>query len=309
MNIWNNVNISSRITFSSGQNYKAEKTGAEDENKGKNQNVFKRDTSIGRQSHLELFESMQRRITVDDIIQYQDVESENYSMKVDDDLQSIALFSKEGKKLGYFSFSDLYERVDSNTGKSFLISEHTDMDYDVIIMDAELKEDLKQVCEGKSIRSEELIGYHVNTNAYTGIQYIVRNGEEGRGGRILIQSEIDEKRFQELSDLYASKYPNLVNSQEEAEVYADLEIRGLVNHLDTGILSMNCNGVSYDDNSDETKNWAIRFNESVYNLISRWFANSKQDMSKISSWNGVLDYIDYERIWSDRELKAGHLYQ
>ena len=38
------------------------------------------------------------------------------------------------------------------------------------------------------------------------IQYLVKDGEEGRGGKVLLQNEADRKRYEELADMYIDKY-------------------------------------------------------------------------------------------------------
>ena len=40
---------------------------------------------------------------------------------------------------------------------------------------------------------ETLQGFTLNTHSGTGIQYLVKDGEEGRGGKVLLQNEADRK--------------------------------------------------------------------------------------------------------------------
>ena len=108
-----------------------------------------------------------------------------------------------------------------------------------------------------SLDVETLQGFTLNTHSGTGIQYLVKDGEEGRGGKVLLQNEADRKRYEELAEMYFDKYPNLIESREEGFIWADLEIRGMAKRTDQGIISIGADGMSYSDNENYKNNWSV----------------------------------------------------
>lgn len=179
-------------------------------------------------------------------------------------------------------------------------------------MDNELKEDLQNVLGIDELETEDLQGFTLKTHSGTGIQYLVKNGEEGRGGKVLLQSEADIKKYEALAETYFNKYPNLIESKQEAYIWADLEIKGLAERTQQGIISMGFNGMSYDDNSNYKNNWSVLFSEDTYKAIYEWLQDNRgsiEDMQKFSTWQEIFENIGshYERIWSDEEEKQGYL--
>ncbi len=181
---------------------------------------------------------------------YETYESENYKIVPDNGAGCFDIYNKQGEKLGAFDYSDIKVRQDSATGRQFLISEHGTMSYDALVMDGELKEALQDVMGASTLEAEEMLGFTLKTHSGTGIQYLVRNGEEGRGGKVLLQSQADIEKYEALAETYFNKYPNLVHDKNAAYIWADLEIKGLAQHTKDGIVSMGFNGISYNDNSD-----------------------------------------------------------
>ena len=206
---------------------------------------------------------------------YEKYESENYRIVPDNESGCFDIYNRQGEKLGVFSYSDIKIRQDSATGKSLLISEHGTMSYDVLVMDGELKEALQNVMGVCTLETETLQGYTLKTHSGTGIQYIVKDGEEGRGGKTLLQSEADRKQFEKLAETYFNKYPNLIESKEEAYIWADLEIRGLARHTNNGIISMGYDGLSYNDDLNYKNNWNIRFSEDAYKQLFEWLQSNR----------------------------------
>ena len=147
--------------------------------------------------------------------EYSEYESENYRIVPDNEAECFDIYNKDGERLGAFSYSDIKIRQDETTGKQFLISEHGTMSYDALVLDDELKDALQNVMDKDSLDVETLQGFTLNTHSDTGIQYLVKDGEEGRGGKVLLQNEADRKRYEELAEMYFDKYPNLIESREE----------------------------------------------------------------------------------------------
>ncbi len=72
----------------------------------------------------------------------------------------------------------------------------------LLVLDDELKDALQNVMDKDSLDVETLQGFTLNTHSGTGIQYLVKDGEEGRGGKVLLQNEADRKRYEELAEMY-----------------------------------------------------------------------------------------------------------
>lgn len=246
---------------------------------------------------------------------FKEFETANYKIvPCNDGVYSCFNIYKNGEKAGAYFYSDMYIRRDSVTGTEVLLSEHgtgAGM-YNVIPMDEELKQALKGAMGVDELSVEELTGYSIKTHQGTGIQYVVKNGAEGRGGMPLLRTQRDIEKYNELTQTYMDKYPNLVTSQGMAEMYASFEICGCMHRTETGIMKVFCDSISYNDNNDYKKNWAAKFDDATWDLLYEWLEehqNRVNDFDKFQSWADILDEIGgtCERIWSDEELLQGYL--
>lgn len=250
----------------------------------------------------------------DDTQDYQEYESENYRIVPDKKSGCFDIYNKQGESLGAFYFKDIVIKQDAATGMEFLISDHGTMWYDALLLNQELKSALRSVMGKDSLETEELQGFTIKRHTKTGIQYLVRAGEEGRGGKVLLQSEADERQYEALAETYYTKYPNLIKSKQEAYIWASLEIRGLAEHTESGILSIHYDGISYSDNDDYKKNWSVMFLDEAYDIIWEYLEKHRlgtKEMQEFAAWQKIFDQIGnrYERIWSKEEMEQGYLYQ
>ncbi len=133
---------------------------------------------------------------------YDTYESENYRIVPDNEAGCFDIYNKQGERLGAFDYSDIKVRQDSQTGKQFLISEHGTMSYDAMVVDGELKDALQNVMGVETLETEELSGFTLKTHSGLGLQYLVREGEESRGGKVLLQSEADREKYEALAETY-----------------------------------------------------------------------------------------------------------
>lgn len=242
---------------------------------------------------------------------YTAYESANYKIEPDNENECFRIYNKEREHLGTFFYSDIKCRQDSVTGKEVLISEFGTAWYEALPLDKELKDDLQHIMGVDALEREPLRGYSLKTHAGTGIQYLIKDGEEGRGGKVLLQSEADRQKYEELVETYFNKYPNLIKSREEANIWASLEIRGMAMRTEQGIISIHYDGMSYNDNSNFQNNWSIRFQDDAYQKIFEWLEHNRdryEDMQKFSVWKGIFDDIgiEYEQILSKTEEKQGY---
>ena len=133
------------------------------------------------------------------------------------------------------------------------------MSYDAPVLDDELMDALQNVTGKEELETEKLQGYTLQTHSGAGIQYPVRESEEGQGGKVLLQNEDDIAKYEALAGTYFNKYSNLTGNKNAAYIWADLEIKGLAQRTEHGIISMGFNGMSYNDISDYKNNWSVFF--------------------------------------------------
>ncbi|MCM1385913.1 MAG: hypothetical protein NC231_01185 [Bacillus sp. (in: Bacteria)] len=222
---------------------------------------------------------------------YEKYESENYKIVPDNKSECFTIYTKQGERIGAFAYGDIKIRQDAVSGCQFLISEHGSMSYDAMALDDELKADLQHIMGIETWKMEPLQGFTLKTHSGTGIQYLIRDGEEGRGGKVLLQNEEDVKKYEALAETYLNKYPNLIKDKNAAYIYADLEIKGLAQHTDNGFLTMGYDGISYHDNLDGKKSWSILFSEGFYRKIFEWLQSDKSakaDKESIAAWVNVI---------------------
>lgn len=261
----------------------------------------------------KLFETQNSEIKVSN---FKEHETPNYKFVPEPEIGSGGMrILKNGQSVAVFSVDDLKIRVDEQTGTRVLISEMGGFGgawYDAIPVDAELENGLAEAIGVEDIPEVELEGYYIGTHAGTGIQYVMRPGDEGRGGKVLLRNAADVARYNALAEEYYTRYPNLIESQEEGRIWASFEILGMAERTASGIVSIHPDNISYSDNLDYKNNWSIMLNDETWELLYEWLEenrNRMEEMNKFSSWRDILDEIggSYERIWSKEELDQGYL--
>lgn len=261
----------------------------------------------------KLFETQNSEIKVSN---FKEHETPNYKFVPEPEIGSGGMrILKNGQSVAVFSVDDLKIRVDEKTGTRVLISEIPGFGnswYDAIPVDAELENGLAEAIGVDDIPEVELEGYYIGTHSRTGIQYVMRPGDEGRGGKVLLRNAADVARYNALAEEYYTRYPNLIESQEEGRIWASFEILGMAERTASGIVSIHPDNISYSDNLDYKNNWSIMLNDETWELLYEWLEenrNRMEEMNKFSSWRDILDEIggSYERIWSKEELDQGYL--
>ena len=261
----------------------------------------------------KLFETQNSEIKVSN---FKEHETPNYKFVPEPEIGSGGMrILKNGQSVAVFSVDDLKIRVDEQTGTRVLISEMGGYNgnwYDAIPVDAELENGLAEAIGVDDIPEVSLEGYYIGTHSRTGIQYVMRPGDEGRGGKVLLRNAADVARYNALAEEYYTRYPNLIESQEEGRIWASFEILGMAERTASGIVSIHPDNISYSDNLDYKNNWSIMLNDETWELLYEWLEenrNRMEEMNKFSSWRDILDEIggSYERIWSKEELDQGYL--
>lgn len=266
-----------------------------------------------KNDHLEMYQTMASRYVHSSEVVYDNYESANYKVVADNENGCFNIYVK-GEKAGAFFYSDIKIRKDELTGTEVLLSTHgtgAGM-YNVLPMNEELKMVLEEAMGGKGLEVETLTGYSIKTHSGTGIRYVMKDGDEGRGGKVLLRSEVDVAKYSALAEEYFNRYPNLVTSQEFGRIYASFEICGMAERTENGIVTIGYDNVSYNDNKDSKNNWSVKLTGNTWELLYEWLEKHKDQMKKIQefqTWDDAFKEIggSYERIWSDEEMKQGYL--
>ncbi len=248
--------------------------------------------------------------------EFKEVQSANYKLVPESDVGALRIYV-DGESAGLFFPENMTIQEDPTTGLKVLVGEIPgvkDSWYDAIPVTDELEKALTEAIGVEEIPHKKLEGYYIGTHEGTGIRYLMRPGDEGRGGKVLLCNAADEARYKALGEEYAKKYPNLVTSQEAGLFYASLEIRGMAHRGENGIVMTHPGNISYNDNDDAKKNWSAKIDERTWELMLGWFENHRlntEEMTMFKYWDDLINKIggSYERIWSDEEERQGYLYQ
>ena len=243
---------------------------------------------------------------------YTEFSTSKYDVVPDEEYGCYHVYNKDGDCVGTFAYSDIVIKTDEYSGTQLLISEHGTASYDALLLDHELITGFKESMGVDVLLQESLVGFSVNKHFETGIQYLVKSGDEGRGGRLLIHSDAELETLDHLADKYLNDYPNLVSNKEVAQINAVLEVIGLMQRTPNGIVSVNRDGVSYNDNSDSQKNWALLFEGDYYDTVFEFVKLHRvlgTDVSDYKLWDAYFEEnnVQINRIWSDQELEQGYL--
>ena len=261
----------------------------------------------------KLFETQNSEIKVS---KFKEHETPNYKFVPEPEIGSGGMrILKNGQSVAVFSVDDLKIRVDEKTGTRVLISEIPGFGnswYDAIPVDAELENGLAEAIGVDDIPEVELEGYYIGTHSRTGIQYVMRPGDEGRGGKVLLRNAGDVAKYNALAEKYYTRYPNLVTSQKAGRIYASFEICGMQERTTTGFVNIRYDSISYHDNFNYKKNWSAKLTGDTWEMLWKWLEENRSRMEKIgefSTWGNIIDELggSYERVWSDEELKQGYL--
>ena len=243
----------------------------------------------------KLFDKESSEIKVSNFKEY---ETTNYKFIPEPEIGEGSMrIYKNGQSVAVFSVDNLKIRVDEQTGTRVLISEiggYGGAWYDAIPVDAELENGLAEAIGVDDIPEVSLEGYYIGTHAATGIPYVMKPGDEGRGGKVLLRNATDVAKYNALAEEYYNRYPNLINSQEEGKIWASFEIVGMAERTETGFVRIGFDNISYTDNFDDKKNWCVKFTEVTWELLNEWLKENREHMKeweKFSSWREVFDEI------------------
>ncbi len=243
----------------------------------------------------------------------QRVENERYVIDISDKIEgNWCIYDKETNDSVAFYPQSTSIQTDENTGKEYIVSCYPWGGLrNVKYADETLIDGIKTFMQTDHIEKSDLNDkYSISVHAYTGIECLKVRGQEGNGSWLMMsgdQQQLD--KLQELANLYKEKYPDLVRDDGLAMGLATAEAAGQIVRTENGYMTIACNGISYVDNNDPSKNWGFMYSENdtdFYNAIMQAIIDGsiKGGMESVSGWEEWFQekgYI-YERIYSDEEL-------
>ena len=244
----------------------------------------------------------------------QKVDNERYLIDVMDTIEGCwYIYDKVRDERIIFNPMNTTIQTDENTGKDYIVScDPWGGLMNVMEADHALVESIKTFLQTDDVTKLNLNEkYTIEVHAPTGIEYLKVKGQEGNGTWFLTSEQEMVDKLQDLANLYKEKYPNLVKDDELAlKFYAMGEVAGNVVRTENGIMVIACNGMSYYDNADPSKNWGVMwsFNDTdIYNKVMQALTEgikAGSDVEDYEIWKAFFEEegIEYEKALSDEEL-------
>lgn len=227
------------------------------------------------------------------------VETTNYRIEQADECylkDYVITDKKSGQKL-YLDENELMIQKDEASGIKFIFdtSDNVTMQPKLVV-DEELEQALNTWTNkaGKPIQEKQLEDYSVNTDKNTGIKYLTRNGQEGKGADILLLTDADRSKFEEIKKEYL-KYPNIAENQEVAEIRAAMEISGNSKRCANGVLTVVDGYMSFTSYDGKKENsWSkILDNKAMYDgAYAKLQNNDLQGIEDEKFWNKFFDEME-----------------
>lgn len=241
---------------------------------------------------------------------FEQVEDERYIVKKSEDISDYwEVLDKELNT--HITFNPNASNVQRNdsTGKTYLIAEEPGYGYCFAEeMPNKLMDKLKEFMNIDELEVNPLDSrYIIKTDPTTGIDSFTLSGQEGCVSRIMISSKEQMNRLQELANVYANNYPNLVTSNDMALYYATSEVLGTSTRTPNGIMITCQTGMMYMDEINSDRDWGVTFEQSedTYKKISIAIQMGMiNDIEKYDLWKDWFDSndINHEKNLTDEEL-------
>lgn len=241
---------------------------------------------------------------------FEQVENERYIVKKSEDISGYwEVFDKELNT--HFTFNPNASNVQRNdsTGKTYLIAEEPGYGYCFAEeMPDKLMDSLKEFMNIDELKVNPLDRkYIIKTDPTTGIDSFTLSGQEGCISRIMISSKEQMEKLQELANVYANNYPNLVTSNDMALYYATSEVLGTSTRTTNGIMITCQTGMMYMDEINSDRDWGVTFDQSedTYKKVSQAIKLGMiGDIENYDLWKEWFDdnEIAHEKNITDEEL-------
>lgn len=224
------------------------------------------------------------------------IETSNYRIEQADKCYKEAYVvtdKKSGQKL-YLDENELVIQKDKSSGIKFIFdtSDKVTMQPKLVV-DSELEQVLKTWMNraGQQIQERQLEDYSVNTDRNTGIKYLTRNGQEGRGADILLLTDADRSKFEEIKNEYL-RYPNIAENQEVAEFRAAMEVSGNSKRCADGVMTVVDGYISFTSYDGKKENsWSkILSHKSMYeDAYAKLQGNDLYGIGEEKFWDKFFD--------------------
>lgn len=252
-------------------------------------------------------------LTIDSGESVQKIDTERYSIESCSGIPGYCeIYDKMFHQPFIFTPDATTVQTDRNTGKNYIVSKDPFGGLmDVMPVDGELMDALKQFLDTDNIPTIPLNDYVIEVNKLTGIESLKVKGNEGGGFWILMNNEQQKEKLQDLANIYKEKYPNLIKTDSMALTYAELEVGGIAVRTENGILTLACNGLDFMANEEPPESWAIQYpinNTYMYKEIMNAMAEgyiTGSDIEDVSKWEEYFKEkeFEFERVLSDEELR------
>lgn len=227
------------------------------------------------------------------------LETMNYKIEQADECYMkdfVITDKKSGQKL-YLDENELVVQKDESSGIKFIFdtSDKVTMQPKLVVVE-ELEQALKTWINkaGKPMQEKQLEDYSVNTDQNTGIRYLTRNGQEGKGADILLLTDADRSKFEEIKNEYL-KYPNIAENQDIAEIRAAMEISGNSKRCANGVLTVVDGYMSFTSYDGKKENsWSkILDSKAMYDRAYVMLQiNDLQGIEDEEFWNKFFDEME-----------------
>lgn len=204
----------------------------------------------------------------------------------------LCIYDKERGEAFNWKLNENDIQVDEKTGLKFLINDLGCGLFNMVVVDSELEQGIKEALGVSELEEKPLINFTVRQDQKTGIRYITPNGYESSGGLIIMDEEAC-KKLDSLAKEYLSQYPNLVHSYDEAWFHATFEVRGLTRRTSGGIMQIGPNSISFL-NKDGINSWVCTFDPKRWKEVKEKF--DRNDNAGEESWEFWMNLFKVLKI-------------
>ena len=208
----------------------------------------------------------------------------------------LCIYDKESGEAFNWKLNENDIQVDEKTGLKFLINDLGCGLFNMVVVDSELEQGIKEALGVSELEEKPLINFTVRQDQKTGIRYITPNGYESSGGPIIMDEEA-HKKLDSLAKEYLSQYPNLVHSYEEAWFHATFEVRGLTKRTSGGIMQIGPNSISFL-NKDGINSWVCTFDPKRWKEVKEKF--DRNNNAGEESWEYWMNLFQALKIDAKR---------
>lgn len=241
---------------------------------------------------------------------FEQVENERYIVKQSEDIDDYwEVYDKELDAHITFNPNATNIQHNDNSGKNYLIAEEPGYGYCFAEeMPDKLMDTLKEFMNVDELKINPLENkYIIKTDLTTGIDSFTLSGQEGCVSRIMISSKEQLNKLQELANVYANNYPNLVTSNDMALYYATSEVLGTSTRTSNGIMITCQTGMMYMDEINSDRDWGVTFEQSedTYKKVRQAIQMAMiDDIERYDLWKEWFDdnEIVHEKNITDEEL-------